>query len=108
MKYGISKMVAIALLASGLQAAKADDLVTTAPTVHVTVSGVESQARLAEILRGQGYGDIVLADTAPTFAAPHPELNSQRIAHPEITPVREGWNGVAVKDGKVIEIYADF
>lgn len=108
MKYGISQVAAIALLMTGLQAARAGDLISVAPTVHVAVAGVESQAKLAEILRGQGYSEIVLADADPTFTAPHPELNPQRIAHPEATPVREGWNGVAVKDGKSVEIYADF
>jgi hypothetical protein len=108
MKSTVSKMVAIALLATGVTAAKADGIVTTAPVAHVAVSGVESQAQLAEMLRAQGYSEIMLADTAPSFAAPHPELNPDRIAHPEITPVREGWNGVAVKDGKTVEIYAQF
>ena len=108
MKYGIPTMFAVGLLAAGLQAAQADDFVTTAATAHVTVSGVESQAQLARILRDQGYSDIALADTAPSFRAPHPELNPERIAHPETTPVRAGWNGVAVKDGKTVEIYAGF
>ena len=104
----ISKMVAIALLATGLQAAKADGFVTIAPTAHIAVSGVQSQAQLAQILRDQGYSDVLLADTDPTFTAPHPELNPERVAHPGTTPVREGWNGVAVKDGKTVEIYAQF
>lgn len=108
MKFDIPKILAVGLLAAGLQAAKADGVVTTAPTAHIAVSGVESQAQLARILYDQGYSDIVLADTAPSFTAPHPELNPERVAHPETTPVRAGWNGVAVKDGKTVEIYAEF
>lgn len=107
MKYGISKMIAAAVLAAGVQAARADAFITTAPTAHIDVSGIESQAQLAQLLREQGYGEIMLADTAPTPAAPHPELNPARAAHPEATPVRAGWNGVAVKDGRTVEIYAD-
>jgi hypothetical protein len=108
MKYGISKMLAIGLMAAGLQAAKAESFVTTAATAHVTVPALTSQAQLARILREQGYGGILLADTQPSFTAPHPELNPERTAHPESTPVRAGWNGVAVKDGQRVDIYAGF
>lgn len=108
MKYGISKMFAIGLTVFGLQAARAEGLITTAPTIRVTVSGLESQAQLAQTLRDQGYSDVTLADMAPTFTAPHPELNAERVAHPDSTPVRAGWNGVAVKDGQTVQIYAGF
>lgn len=103
MKHGISKLLAVGLVVAGVQAAQAD----TFPVAHIDVAGVESQAQLAQILRGQGYDEVMLADTAPSFTAPHPELNPDRTAHPEATPVRAGWNGVAVKDGKTVEIYAD-
>jgi len=107
MKYGISKMFAVAALAVGVQAAQAGDFISTVPVVHVAVPAVESQAQLADTLREQGFAEIVLADAAPTFTAPHPELNPARIAHPEATPVRAGWNGTAVKDGQTVEVYAD-
>ena len=103
MKHAISKMLAVGLVVAGVQAAQAE----TFPVAHIGVTGVESQAQLAQILREQGYGEIMLADTAPSFTAPHPELNPARTAHPESTPVLAGWNGVAVKDGKTVEIYAD-
>ena len=103
MKHAVSKMLAVGLMVAGVQAAQAE----TFPVAHVDVAGIESQAQLAQILRSQGYSEIMLADTAPSFTAPHPELNPDRSAHPDITPVRAGWNGVAVKDGKTVEIYAD-
>jgi len=100
-------MLAIAVMTAGVQAAQAGDFVTTVPVVHVAVPAVESQAQLADTLREQGYAEITLADSAPTFTAPHPELNPARISHPETTPVRAGWNGTAVKDGQTVEIYAE-
>ena len=108
MKYGISTMFAIGLMVFSLQAAKADGIITTVPTVHVTVPTVESQAQLAQTLRDQGYTGIVLSAVSPSFVEPHPELNPDRIAHPESLPVRAGWNGVAVKDGQSVEVYAGF
>jgi len=110
MQYRSIKMLsvgAMALAFVGTGAVKADSLFATVPTVHVAVSGVESQAQLANALRAQGYTDVVLSPVAPSFTHPHPELDSDLVANPQNTPVRAGWNGVAVKDGKTIEVYAN-
>ena len=98
---------AMALALAGTQAVKADSLFTTVPTVHVAVSGVQSQAQLADTLRAQGYTDVVLAPVAPSPTHPHPELDADLVANPQATPVRAGWNGVAVKDGKTVGVYAN-
>jgi len=98
---------ALTLALAGAQAAKADGFISTVPTVHVAVAGVESQAQLAQTLRGEGYADIVLSSAAPSLANPRPELNPELVSNPQNTPVRSGWNGVAVKDGKTVQVYAD-
>ena len=99
-------LTAFSLLLFCMSAAQAEGLFSVAPTVHIEVEGVESQAQLAQTLRAQGYSDILLSSTNPSFTEPHPELNPERIAHPDNTPVRPGWNGVAVKDGRTVEVYA--
>jgi len=87
--------------------AHADGLLSKAPVVHVAVVGVESQAHLAQSLSAMGYSDIALTTVAADPTHPHPELNPEFTADPQDTPVRSGWNGVAVKDGKIVQVYAD-
>jgi hypothetical protein len=77
------------------------------PTVHVAFHEGESQSQLAERLRALGYGDIVLSSVYASPANPHPEIYPWATAHPEQTPVHDGWNGIAVKDGQMVQVYAD-
>ncbi len=102
----ISGLTAAGLIL-GASAASAETLVGMAPTVHLAVQKVTSQSQLAEMLRSQGYSDIHLSAVAATPATPHPELISSLTDHPEKVPVRSGWNGVAVKDGQVVQVYVD-
>ena len=99
---------ALCLPVTGTKAAHADGWISHVPTVHIAVANAESQAQLAEQLRARGYTDVVLSSVPATPAIPHPEGNSTLIIHPEQTPVRSGWNGVAVKDGQIVQVYADF
>lgn len=101
------RFVAAGAMALSLVAAKADGIVSTAPVVHVPVGGVESQAQLAQTLRAEGYSDVVLTSVTADPTHPHPELNPAFTANPQGTPVRAGWNGVAVKDGRTVQVYAD-
>jgi hypothetical protein len=75
--------------------------------VHVQVTGLESQAQLADGLRALGYHDVVLSSVYPSPENPVPEENPSETSHPEQVPVHFGWNGVAVKDGKTYQVYAD-
>lgn len=87
--------------------ARADGLFAPVPTVRVAVSGVETQAQLADRLRAQGYSGVVMSSTPASPANPHPEANPTLTSHPEQTPVHAGWNGIAVKDGELVQVYAD-
>lgn len=73
-------------------------------SVQVPVSGVESQAQLAQQLSAEGYSDVLLASVAPTRENPHPELNPSLVNDPS-APVRTGWNGVAQKSGETVQVY---
>jgi hypothetical protein len=109
--------MSLSLLAAGLgslglpllasRVAHADDVLSRVPTVHITVAAVDSQAQLAGQLRAQGYTDVILSSTYPSPANPHPELNPTLTSHPEQTPVHSGWNGVASKDGRLVQVYVD-
>ena len=88
--------------------ARADGWISHVPTVHIAVANTESQAQLADQLRARGYTDVVLSSVPATPANPHPEGNATLTNYPEQTPVRSGWNGVAVKDGQIVQVYADF
>ncbi len=102
---GFAVLVLPSLLA---RPAQADGLFSRVPTVSVSVPKLETQAQLASRLRAQGYTDVVLSSTYPSPANPHPEANPTLTGHPEQTPVHSGWNGVAVKDGQLVQVYADF
>ncbi|PPQ35310.1 hypothetical protein [Rhodopila globiformis] len=92
----------------GTQAARANGLFSHVATVRVAVSGAESQAQLASQLRAEGYTNVVLSSVRATPANPHPESDSTLTSHPEQTPVHTGWNGVASKDGRTVQVYAEF
>jgi hypothetical protein len=96
--------VAVLLFSAG--AASAKPLFGPDPAVRVAVPSVSSQAQLADTLRAQGYSDIRLSAVPADPDNPHPELNRTLTNNPENTPVRTGWNGVAVKDGRTVQIYA--
>ncbi len=102
--FASSAVVATAALLGLAQPAAAFSLFSTVASVTVPVSNVESQAQLAAQLQAQGYSDVRLASFAATRENPHPELNSALVNEPT-SPVREGWNGTAVKDGETIQVY---
>lgn len=91
----------------GVPAARAADVIARVPTLHVVASGLQSQAQLADQLRAQGYMDVVMSAIYPSPAIPNPERNSTLTSHPEQTPVHEGWNGVAVRNGQLVQVYVD-
>lgn len=74
------------------------------PRVHMSVSGGESQALLAEQLKSQGYSDILLSDSVPNISTPQPQYTNPTTDLAN-TPVHRGWNGTAYKDGKLYNIY---
>lgn len=76
------------------------------PSVHVTVSGIESQAQLISQLGSEGYSDIQLSSLTPNMANPQPQYTSPAIA-PGTTPVHTGWNGTAYKNGKRYDVYVN-
>src|SRR5208283_593147 len=100
----VSTLLAASLFAG---AAFAGDLITQTPAVHLTAQSGNSQAQLAEALKAQGYSGIILSSSPALPNDPHPERNPSLTDHPEKTPVRIGWNGVAVKDGQTVQVYAD-
>jgi hypothetical protein len=91
--------------ALGGTAAHAASLFAETPTVTVAVAAAESQAQLAKTLAAEGYAAIALSAIQPSLENPHPELNPAALANPTGTPVREGWNGVAEKDGQIVQVY---
>ncbi|PPQ35309.1 hypothetical protein [Rhodopila globiformis] len=100
-------LAALCLPLLAAPAARADGLISRVATVHVSVPGVESQAQLADRLRAQGYTDVVMSSVYPTPVNPCPQSNPSWTSHPELTPVHAGWNGVASKDGQVVQVYAE-
>lgn len=113
---GIAVM-SVALLAAAAPGAEAAEqsylsgLITPAPAVHVTVTGLTSEAQLMQQLGSQGYSDIKLSPEYPNSFDPHPELlhgvTSPADPAAQITPVHIGWNGTAVKNGQTANIYVD-
>ena len=87
--------------------ARADGIFSMVPTVRVAVPKVESQAQLADRLRAQGYTNVILSSTPASPANPYPQNNSTLTSHPEQTPVHAGWNGVAMKEGQIVQVYAE-
>jgi hypothetical protein len=100
-------LTALCLPFLAAQPARADGLFSRVETVHVAVPMVENQAQLADRLRAQGYTQVVLSSVPASPAIPHPEANPTLTSSPEQTPVHDGWNGIAVKDGMTVQVYAD-
>ena len=74
------------------------------PEVHVSASGNESQATLAAQLKSEGYDDIQLTAYLPNMSNPQPQFNNPTTDLAQ-TPVHQGWNGTAYKNGKLYNIY---
>ena len=113
MRFQRFPLFAASLTALGLPllagpAAQAEGFISRVATVHVAIAATESQAQLADQLRAQGFTHVALSSVPATPANPHPEENSTLTGHPGQTPVRSGWNGVAVKNGQTVQVYADF
>jgi hypothetical protein len=87
--------------------AMAGALLSRTPIVTIAISGVESQAQLADQLRAEGYENIVFSSFYPTIANPYPQQNPSEISDPAKTPLHDGWNGVAVKDGTTYQVYTN-
>jgi len=85
--------------------AQAASFATRVPTVSVNVAAVESQAQLAQTLAAQGYSHITLSSARPSLENPHPELSPSNTQHCALTPVHNGWNGVAQKSGETVQVY---
>jgi|GEM_PF-2917379 hypothetical protein len=99
--------LAAAALVFGLShSANAGMLFSQVPVVRMAITGVESQAKLADQLRAQGYTDVVLASRYPTTTNPCPQLNPALTSDTARTPVHPGWNGVAIKNGTTYQVYA--
>jgi hypothetical protein len=106
-----SSVLAVSLIALGLPfagtpIAHAEGVFSRVPTVHVAINMLQSQAQLAEQLRGEGYMDVVLSSAYPSLANPTPQNNPTLTNHPEQTPVHSGWNGVALRNGVTFQVYA--
>lgn len=76
------------------------------------VSHVTSEADLAKQLAKMGYTNIHLTRVGPTEADPRPDLedtgkNGTRRQNSANVPVRPGWNGTAVHNGKRVNILVD-
>jgi hypothetical protein len=102
--------LSLSLTAAASMTALAADLVSTPPSVHVASPGVMSYAQLIEQLRGQGYSDVKVTALRPSLSSPRPELVHGLGAGDDeanTTPVHQGWNGTAVKDGRTVDIYVD-
>ncbi len=79
------------------------ELLSPVPSVRVTIPATASQAQLEQQLRAQGYQSVRLASALPNPVYPHPELSATE--DPATTPVHQGWNGTAARDGTVSYVY---
>jgi hypothetical protein len=75
------------------------------------VTGLTSEAQLMRQLGSQGYHDVKLSPNDPNVFDPHPELmhgvTSPDDPEAQITAVHIGWNGTAVKNGEIANVYVD-
>lgn len=97
--------LAAALLFGLAHSATAGSLFSQVPVVTVPVSGLESQAQLADQLRAEGFDHVVFAASYPNLANPAPQLLPASAGNSAETPVHDGWNGVAIKNGKTFQVY---
>lgn len=77
-------------------------------SAHVTVNAVTSQADLAKQLEKMGYTNIRLTPVRPTDVDPRPDLTDCTAqgspVNSPVVPCHSGWNGTAVRDGKLVNI----
>jgi len=106
-RLGKGAVFALALAALPVSTACALDAFRETPSVSVTVPGVTSQAQLAQQLQAQGYSGIRLSSVQPDPAFPRPELTVPS-DNPQITPVHEGWNGTAMKNGQTLGVVVTY
>ena len=97
-------------LASPL-ASCARDIIDDMPSVHTSIAGVASEAQLIARLQSSGYTDIRVTPLHPNGMDRRPELmyafSSADDEEAQVTPVHFGWNGTAVKDGRIVDVYVD-
>jgi hypothetical protein len=71
--------------------------------------GPFTQAQLISGLEAHGYRDVALGNEVASPGKPHPELlagvHSADDPEAQKTSVHLGWNGTAVKDGELVNIY---
>jgi hypothetical protein len=96
--------LALAPLLAGC--ADASGIVSREPAYHVALNSVESEAQLIDQLRAAGYHDILVTPLFPTTIDVHGFVSP---VDPEARtmPAHFGWNGWAVKDGQIFDIYVD-
>ena len=102
--------LAAAAFGFALSPAAAAELLTTTPSVHVAAPGIMTEATLIETLQAEGYTDIWLTTERPTQFTPRPEISARLNPDDPVaqsTPVLNGWNGTASKDGRTVDVYVD-
>jgi hypothetical protein len=81
---------------------------TIAQTSGATPSPCVTQEQLKRILTAQGYTDIRLSDVSQSMTHAHPDISCRsEPASAATTPTHRGWNGTAMKNGKLRNIYVD-
>lgn len=79
-----------------------------AQTAGETTPPCVNQEQLNNILKAQGYSDIKLSEVSPSAGKPRPDISCRSDpANAAATPTHNGWNGTAMKDGKLHNIYVD-
>ncbi len=101
----------VASVAPPISNAVAEDFVTGEMAVHVAVPGPESEAQLIEQLQARGFAGIKVTDVSPTFWDARPDylhgFTSATDPAAQAAAVHQGWNGTAMKDGRVYNVYVD-
>ena len=106
MRFLASAAFIAAMTAAVPAMAACDQAICPVPTVQVNLNRVESQAQLADQLRQEGYSQIRMSAYEPASTDPRPDLTMPN-ADPAQTSVHTGWNGTAVRDGSVMNIYVN-
>jgi hypothetical protein len=79
-----------------------------AQTTGTTTPPCVTQEQLNGLLKAQGYTDIKLSEVSPTSAQPRPDISCRTPeSQAAVTATHKGWNGTAMKDGKLQNIYVD-
>jgi len=106
MKKAVLLSVSLIATLAGAGAASAVEVFGTSPSVEVTVPQVTSQAMVAQQLAAEGFSGVQLSSSRATPVNPAPQLANAD--DPAVTPVHEGWNGTAEKDGRVYDVQVAF